>query len=78
MLAKLTSQNRVTLPKSVMADFPGTEYFEVSSENGRIVLTPARRFKSADDVRDHIDALGITESDIADAVKWARRSSQRG
>ena len=78
MLAKLTSQNRVTLPKSVMADFPGTEYFEISSEDGRIVLTPARRFNSADDVRDHIEALGITEGDIADAVKWARRSAQSG
>ena len=78
MLAKLTSQNRVTLPKSVIADFPGTEYFEVSSEDGRIVLTPARRFKSADDVRDHIEALGITESDIADAVRWARQSVQSG
>ena len=35
MLAKLTSQNRVTLPKSVMADFPGTKYFDVSSEDIR-------------------------------------------
>lgn len=76
MLAKLTSQNRVTLPKSVMADFPGTEYFEVSSEDGRILLTPVRRFNSADDARDHIEALGITEDDIADAVKWARQSAQ--
>ena len=76
MLAKLTSQNRVTLPKSVMADFPGTEYFEISNEDGRIVLTPARRFNSADDVRAHIDALGITEDDVADAVKWARRLAQ--
>lgn len=72
MLAKLTSQNRVTLPKSVMADFPCTEYFDVISEGERIVLTSARRFNSGDDVRDHIEALGITEDDIADAVKWAR------
>ena len=76
MLAKLTSQNRVTLPKSMMADFPCTEYFDVSSEDGRIALTSARRFNSADDVLDHIEALGITEDDIADAVKWARRSAQ--
>ena len=76
MLAKLTSQNRVRLPKSVMADFPVAEYFDVSSEDGRIALTSARRFNSADDVRDHIEALGITEDDIADAVKWARRSAQ--
>lgn len=76
MLAKLTSQNLVTIPKAVLADSPGTEYFEVSSEDGRIALTSARRFNSADDVRDHIEALGITEDDITDAVKWARRSTQ--
>lgn len=72
MLARLTSQNHVTLPILVMVDFPGTEYFEVSSEYGRIVLTPARRFNSADDVRDHIEALDITEGAVADAVKLAR------
>ena len=72
MLAKLTSQNRVTLPKSVMADFPGTEYFDISSEDGRIVLTPARLARIGE-VQRKLKEIGITEADVADAVKWARQ-----
>ena len=72
MLAKLTSQNRVTLPKSVMADFPGTEYFEISSEDGRIVLTPVRLARIGE-VQRRLKEIGITEADVADAVKWARQ-----
>jgi len=72
MLAKLTSQNRVTLPKSVMADFPGTEYFDVSSEDGRIVLTPVRLARIGE-VQRKLKEIGITEADVADAVKWARQ-----
>ena len=40
MLAKVTSKNQLTIPKSIISDFPDTKYFEVSKENGRIVLTP--------------------------------------
>lgn len=71
MLAKLTSKNQLTLPKAVLADFPGAEYFEVSEENGRIVLTPVRLNRS-DAVRAKLADLGIAEADVADAVKWAR------
>ena len=42
MLAKLTSKNQLTLPKAVMADFKEAEYFDVTNEHGRIVLTPVR------------------------------------
>ena len=42
MLAKLTSKNQLTLPKAVVADVQGCEYFDVTAENGRIVLTPVR------------------------------------
>lgn len=71
MLAKLTSKNQLTLPKAVLADFPGAEYFEVSEENGRIVLTPVR-LNRADAVRTKLADLGLAEADIVDAVKWAR------
>ena len=72
MLVKLTSQNRVTLPKTVMEDFLGTEYFEVSSEDGRIVLTPVRLARIGE-VQRKLKEIGITEADVADAVKWARQ-----
>lgn len=42
MLAKLTSRNRLTLPKAVIATVENTEYFDVTTEDGRIVLTPVR------------------------------------
>lgn len=71
MLAKLTSKNQLTLPKAVLADFPGAEYFEVTEDNGRIVLTPVRLNRS-DAVRAKLADLGLAKADIAAAVKWAR------
>lgn len=73
MLAKLTSRNQLTLPKTVIADFPGTEYFDVTRQEGRIVLTPVRVTR-ADAVRAKLVALGITEKEVAEAVDWARRT----
>ena len=73
MLAKLTSGNQITLPKSVLADFPGTNYFDVTSEDARIVLTPVR-VNPAEAVRAKLAEMGISEADVADAVAWARRS----
>lgn len=72
MLAKLTSKNQLTLPKAVISDFGGTEYFDVTIENGRIVLTPVRVVR-ADAVRARLAEVGITEADVTDAVAWARR-----
>ena len=39
MLAKLTSKNQLTLPKAVMSVVEGSNYLDVTEENGRIVLT---------------------------------------
>jgi len=72
MLAKLTSKNQLTLPKAVVADFQGSEYFDVTKENGRIVLTPVR-VNRADAVRAKLAALGMSEADVSEAVAWARR-----
>ena len=73
MLAKLTAKNQLTLPKAVISDFGGTEYFDVASENGRIVLTPVR-VNRADAVRAKLAEIGLSEADVADAVAWARRN----
>lgn len=73
MLAKLTSKNQVTLPKAVLTDFEGAEYFDVTGENGRIVLTPVR-ITRAGAVRAKLAELGLSEADIADVVAWARRA----
>ena len=43
MLASvLTSKNQLTLPKAVTRAIEATDYFDVTAENGRIVLTPVR------------------------------------
>ena len=71
MLVKLTSRNRLTLPKAVMSAVERSEYLDVTEENGRIVLTPVH-VNRANAVRAKLAELGITEADVADAVAWAR------
>ena len=73
MLAKLTSKNQLTLPKAMLSNFKDIEYFEVTEENGRIVLTPVR-FARVDAVRAKLAELGLSETDIAEAVAWSRRA----
>lgn len=72
MLAKLTSKNQITLPKAVVSSVDVAEYFDVTVENGRIILTPVR-IQQAQAVRDKLEKLGISEQDVDDAVAWARR-----
>ena len=73
MLAKITSKNQLTLPKSVVNAVGKTDYFEVEVEKGRIVLTPVR-IQKADAVRAKLEAcLGIDTQDVADAIAWARK-----
>lgn len=76
MLAKMTSKNRITLPKAVVEDFPGTRYFEIRSADGRIVLTPVRN-GSADAVREKLASRGIRERNVAAAVTWARKFARK-
>ena len=72
MLAKKTAKNQITLPKAIVQRFPGVDYFEVHADQGRIVLEPLRPSR-ADQVRQQLEDLGITEADVADAVGWARK-----
>ncbi|MCY3562689.1 MAG: AbrB/MazE/SpoVT family DNA-binding domain-containing protein [Acidimicrobiia bacterium] len=72
MLAKLTSKNQLTLPKAIVAVLQGVEYFDVTTDNGRVVLTPVRLVR-ADAVRAKLADLGISEADVAEAVAWARQ-----
>jgi hypothetical protein len=46
----------------------------VSSEEGRIVLVPVRP-NQADQVRDKLEALGVSEQDVEYAIKSAREKS---
>lgn len=72
MLAKLTSKNQLTLPKSITRAIGASEYFDVKVENGQIILTPVK-IQGADAVRAKLAALELSEQDITDAVVWARK-----
>jgi hypothetical protein len=74
MLAKLTSKNQLTLPKSVVTSVGNAEYYDVAVESGRIILTPVR-IQQADAVRAKLEALGINEQDVSDAIQWARQKA---
>lgn len=72
MLAKITSKNQLTLPKSITEAVGPAEYFEVEARDGQIVLTPVR-IQRADAVRAKLAELDLGEEDIAAAVEWARQ-----
>lgn len=72
MLAKLTSKNQLTLPKSITKAIGESEYFEIKVENGQIILTPVK-IQRANAVRAKLVALELTEQDITDALTWARK-----
>lgn len=73
MLAKLTIKNQLTLPKAVVKNFAGVEYFDVSTDGSAILLKPLRPSR-LDEVRDKLARLGITEQDVTDAIAWARQN----
>lgn len=73
MLAKMTSKNQLTLPKSITAAVGAAEYFDVETRNGQIILTPVR-IQRGDAVRAKLAELNLQEQDINDAVAWARQT----
>ena len=72
MLAKLTSKNQLTLPKSITQAIGQSEYFEIKVENGQIILIPIK-IQRTNAVRAKLAALELTERDITDAVTWVRK-----
>lgn len=75
MLAKMTSKNQLTLPKSITAAVGACEYFDVETRNGQIILTPVR-IQRGDAVRAKLAELNLQDQDIDDAVAWARQNEQ--
>ena len=74
MLAKMTSKNQLTLPKSVTQPLGPVEYFDVTTRDGQIILTPVT-IQRTDALRARMVELKLSDSDFDDAVKWARASS---
>ena len=76
MLAKLTTKNQLTLPRDIVKEFQGIEYFDVAVADGRILLAPVRMQPLGDNldrIRKKIEKLGITPDDVTNAIRWARK-----
>ncbi len=74
MLVKRDSQNRITLPKSIMDEMPEASYYEVCTDGASIILTPVAN-AGIPAVYQKLAELQITELDVMDAISWARRQS---
>lgn len=75
MLAKLTTKNQITLPRKVVQEFSGIQYFDAVVQDGRIVLAPIRMQPvdiTLTGIREKMKKLGITPADVTEAVRWAR------
>ena len=74
MLAvRVGSNHLLFIPEDILAEFHGMNCFEVTLEEGRIVLVPRQEpLPSIEEVRDKIADLGITEAEVAAAVAEVR------
>ena len=75
MLAKKTSKNQVTLPKKALQEIPDTDYFDVTTKDGVLILRPVTVTEPGSHVtavRRKIKELGIEPNDVERAIAWAR------
>jgi len=75
MISKKTSKNQITLPKRIVSRFPDSVYFDITVEEGRIVLRPVDP-DALGKVQRKLEELGIRERDVASAVAWARERTR--
>jgi len=73
MLAKKTSKNQITIPKKIVDKLPEVTYFDVEWKGGVILLKPLRLYSTdLEQIRAKVKKLGISESSVDEAIKWAR------
>ena len=73
MLAKLTSKNQITIPKSIINRIPKTEYFEVELKNDMVILKPVTVYETdLEKIRSKIKKLGLKRESVTKAIEWAR------
>ena len=81
--AKITSKGQITIPKAVRETMGLEEgdYVVFEPEDDRIILRPAalgpnEDFEGlADRIAERFERYGISRSDVADAIRWARKRS---
>jgi len=80
MLAKLTSKNQITLPKSAVMAFEGASYYDVEVVPEGLLLRPAKvhvATQALEGARKKFKEKGFNEDTIAQAVKWARKQTKK-
>ena len=80
MLVKKTLKNQITLPKQVLKGFLETDYFDIKVCGDEIVLKPVKIMpvgSTLEGVRKKISSLGLSEKDIEEAVRCARKEQSR-
>jgi hypothetical protein len=71
MLVKMTSRNKLTLPRSVTGPLGPIDYVDIEVRNGQIILTPLP-VERGNAVRAKLAKLGLTAADAPKAVDWSR------
>ncbi len=80
MLAKLTSKNQITLPKSAVMAFEGAAYYDVEVRPEGLLLRPAKiqvASNALEEARKRFKAKGFNEDTIDQAVRWARKRRKK-
>jgi bifunctional DNA-binding transcriptional regulator/antitoxin component of YhaV-PrlF toxin-antitoxin module len=73
MLVKLTSKNRITIPKKVLSKLPKATSFEVGIKDCIVMLKPVKLSgTNLEIIRAKMKKLGLSETSISDAVRWSR------
>jgi len=75
VLAKLTSKNQLTLPKSVTDKLGPVQYFEVQLQAGQVLLTPVR-IQRGDAVRAKLAELDLGDEVVAQAIAFASKAAK--
>lgn len=76
VLAKITSKNQLTLPKSVTQALGPVQYFEVQEKAGQIILTPVR-IQRGDALRAKLAELAIDDKTLDAALDWAQKAAAK-
>jgi len=73
MLSKLTAKNQITIPKGILKRLPDVKYFDVELKDGAVLLKPVKVYDTdLEGIRDKMRKLGLSESSVTEAVRWAR------
>ena len=73
MLTKITSKNQITVPKKIIDQLPGVQYFDLQIKEGIVLLKPVKIYDtSLEQIRSKMKKLGLRSDSVREAIKWVR------